>query len=349
MADAGSVHTERWCRYFENRGFETALYSLEPCTISPPGHFYPGRRTTGKGMIDYFLAGRNYRRVLNEFRPDIVNPHFVVSYGWLASRHKQVPIITTAWGSDLLVLPRKSRVYRRRAAQALNAADFVTVDNKNLLEAAAEYITRDKIVKVLMGVDSQVFERCNKENFAVRDSVRIIAPRGLKKIYDPKTIIAGAGMIKGKIEFHLTMFGEEREVRTLRKEVASAGLDATIRLELFLPHREYISTLKDYDIYLSASLSDSTSVALLEAMAVGLIPVVSDIEGNREWIKSGTNGYLFDAGNPQSLAQALIKAADSADKFANIAEINRRRIKAEAIWQDNMQKVDQLVMRLTGQ
>ena len=64
------------------------------------------------------------------------------------------------------------------------------------------------------------------------------------------------------------------------------------------------------EIYLSASLSDSTSVSLLEAMACGAVPVVSDIDGNREWVAEGEGARLFAPGDPGSLARALERALD---------------------------------------
>ena len=46
------------------------------------------------------------------------------------------------------------------------------------------------------------------------------------------------------------------------------------------------------DIYVSTSLSDGTSLSLLEAMACSLPVVVTDIPANKEWITDGHNGFL---------------------------------------------------------
>ena len=67
------------------------------------------------------------------------------------------------------------------------------------------------------------------------------------------------------------------------------------------------------EIYLSASLSDSTSVSLLEAMASCAVPVVSDIEGNREWVGEGEGARLFPPGDSAALARALEHALDDSD------------------------------------
>ena len=69
-----------------------------------------------------------------------------------------------------------------------------------------------------------------------------------------------------------------------------------------LSRKELIDCYLGSDLYISTSLSDSTSVSLLEAMALGLIPVVTDILGNREWIEDRKIGFLFPISDHNALA-----------------------------------------------
>jgi glycosyltransferase involved in cell wall biosynthesis len=346
IADASAVHTERWCRYFIDKGVEVALFSLEPKTISFTGRFIQGTRPTGVGAFDYLLALPKYKAILKEFQPDIVNPHYVVSYGWIASFFRQCPIVATAWGSDLLLLPQKSVVHRMRISRALKKADYCTVDNQNLSDAAAKFTTKDKIVRVLMGVDRAFFESGEKTEFPQKGCIRIIAPRGLQQVYDPRTIVAAVELLKDKANIKLDLLGDEPEATTISAEIKKRAVSDLISVRPLLKHREFVSSLKNYDIYLSASLSDSTSVALLEAMTVGLFPVVSSIEGNREWITDGVNGVMFEPGSFQSLADTLPRAMAMQNQFGEVAKDNRNRVEKEAIWEDNMDQVRNLFLRL---
>jgi glycosyltransferase involved in cell wall biosynthesis len=348
-ADGSSIHTERWCRYFHDQGFETALYSLEPIAINFAGKTYSGRRTTGKGFLDFYLAGKSYKRALEEFRPEIINPHFVASYGWLAARFKNCPIIATAWGSDLLILPRKSILYRRRVRKALKAADCCTFDNDNLREAATRYVPSEKLVKVVMGVDRGIFNACFKKEFKPAGPLKIIAPRGLQSVYDPATILKATALLRDKLDFKLVFVGVDDKTGTWKKKIAEAQLENRVSLLALRPHDKFVGGLKEYDIYLSAALSDSTSVALLEAMAAGLYPVVSDIEGNRAWIENEKNGLLFEAGSAEGLASALLAAATMRKNFKLIADYNRQLVANKAIWQNNLDKLRDLMLRMVGQ
>ncbi len=346
MADARSVHTERWCRYFEGSGFETALFSLEPCTITPPHYIYAGKRRTGLGVLDYYLAQKKLEEAVRDFRPDFINPHYIISYGWLAWLCRLRPVIATAWGSDLLLLPQRSFSHRRRIRRALTWAAYCTVDNDNLAAAAEAFIPSEKIVRVIMGIERRQIQAMAKNEFAPAGPLRLIAPRGLQDVYDPMTVIKGAALVSPGVEFRIDLVGTGNAAARMEAEIKKRSLGSKICLVPPVPHDEFIANLKQYDIYLSASLSDSTSVALLEAMAAGLFPVVSDIAGNRQWVNHGTNGLMFDPGSAPSLAETITKAASRRSSFGWVASMNRDRVEREAIWEDNMDRLRDIMLSL---
>jgi len=339
MADGRSIHTERWCRFFESAGYETALFSLEPIAITPPRTAFQGKRPTSIGTIDYWLARGHFRKILDSFAPDIINPHYVVSYGWLAAQSAGIPIVATAWGSDLLLLPQKSAIHRKRIAHALRTAACCTVDNRNLADAAAAFMPREKILSVIMGIEQDVFAALSQFDVAPGKKLGIIAPRGLQTVYDPQTIIDAAVAINDSNTMSFDMYGAGDRYHEFMQQLTEHDLPPYIALHPFLPHDEYTGILKNYDVYVSASLSDSTSVALLEAMSAGLFPVVSDIAGNREWISDGDNGLLFETGSATALAGALKRAESMKASFAEIAKANRRMVAERAIWEDNLERL----------
>ena len=96
------------------------------------------------------------------------------------------------------------------------------------------------------------------------------------------------------------------------------------------------------EIFLSASRSDSTSVSLLEAMASGAVPVVSDLEGNREWVTEGEGARLFPVGEAAGLAAALERALDDEAWAARARERNRGVILERGSWPRNMARIEAL-------
>src|SRR5262249_53404117 len=66
---------------------------------------------------------------------------------------------------------------------------------------------------------------------------------------------------------------------------------------------------REHEVYVSSSTSDSTSQSLLEAMAAGLVPIVTSIEGNRGWVVHRGSGLLVPPGDPLALASAITEVA----------------------------------------
>jgi glycosyltransferase involved in cell wall biosynthesis len=93
------------------------------------------------------------------------------------------------------------------------------------------------------------------------------------------------------------------------------------------PPEEVEEALARADIYVSVSESDGVSIALLEAMALGAVPVVSAIEANRLWIDDGVNGVLVTV-DPVAIADG-IERARTLDPGA-VARRNAELVRARA-------------------
>ena len=88
--------------------------------------------------------------------------------------------------------------------------------------------------------------------------------------------------------------------------------------------------LSSFDVFVLTSLTEGTSMALLEAMQTGLPVVVSNVGGNSHIISNGQNGFLFDLQDPDMLKEYIMelykdpklrrnigdKAAETAKKYS---------------------------------
>jgi len=76
------------------------------------------------------------------------------------------------------------------------------------------------------------------------------------------------------------------------------------------------------DVFVLPSRYEGLSVALLEAMSSGLVPIASDIAGNRSVVQAERTGYLFPVGKVESLAtylESLVTQEDVRLKMATRA------------------------------
>ena len=97
-----------------------------------------------------------------------------------------------------------------------------------------------------------------------------------------------------------------------------------------VPNEQLPEIYNAADIYVSTSLSDGSSLSLMEAMCCGLPVVVTDVPANLEWIREGFNGLIAERKNIDSIADRLIKLLSS-DKMIKQFADNNLKIAEEKI------------------
>lgn len=108
-----------------------------------------------------------------------------------------------------------------------------------------------------------------------------------------------------KVNYCLEIAGEGNYMENLQTFIKNNGLGDRIRL-LGRLEREQISAFwKNQDICLSLSDYEGRSISMMEAMANGAVPVVTDTSGVREDITDGENGYIAAVQDIRSLAERI--------------------------------------------
>src|SRR5262249_25972769 len=239
--------------------------------------------------------------------PDLVDAHFVPNYGLMGALAGFRPLSVAAWGSDLLLAQSPWR--RARARWVLERAALVLCDAENLADAARRAGARDSVVRVIpWGVDRAAFQPREREPGLV------ISTRMHEDVYDLPTLIeAAARVLPSHPESQLVVAGDGSRRSALERLAAAKLPRGRFRFLGRLAPAGLAGWLSRAEPYLSPSRSDSTSQSLLEAMAAGAVPVVSDIAGNREWVGEDDGARLFAPGDAAACAGALERAlADAA-------------------------------------
>jgi len=341
LANAAVIHTRRWVSRFRDRGHEVRVFSLE----APAQGFDAIRLPSAPvpGFARYPLAVLPLRRALARYRPDLVDAHYVPNYGMLAALAGVRPLSVTAWGSDLLVAGPSNALQRARARFVLRSAGLVLADSDNLAAAArALGAVPERTHAIPWGVELERFEGLPPREPGLLFSARMHEP-----IYDLATILRGvAGWLAATPHGRLVLAGDGSEragLERLAREILPQGRVSFIGM---VAAPELARWLGRAEFYLSASRSDSTSVTLLEAMAAGAIPVVTDIDGNREWVAEGAGARLFPPGDPSSLARALERALGDREWLAGARRRNLRVVAERGSWARNMARIEELFERL---
>jgi len=337
LSNASAEHTRRWARWFRSRGHDLRVWSLETPLAGLEAESLP--RAPLPGFLRYPLALPALRRALERFAPDLMDAHYVPNYGLLGALAGRWPLSVTAWGSDLLVLGRRGPLQRARARFVLRRADLVLADAANLAGAArALGAAPGKVHMIPWGVDLGLFRLS-----AERERGLIVSARMHEPVYDLETILhAVKPVLERDPRAHLVVTGDGSLRARLERQAAALLPGGRWRFVGRLAPDELAALLARADVYLSASRSDSTSVSLLEAMAAGAVPVVSDIEGNREWVAEGDGARLFPCGDAAAFTIALEHALGDAEWAAAARARNRRVVEERADRELNLGRIEAL-------
>jgi glycosyltransferase involved in cell wall biosynthesis len=343
LGNASVIHTQRWVAHFRARGHEVRAWSLEPGPPELAAEPLPAAPVPE--FARYLAATPALARSLNHFAPDVVDAHFVPNYGLMGALTGRHPLSVAAWGSDLLAPEQRVGLRGARARFVLRRADLVIADAENLARAARDLgAPAGRVRCVPWGIRLDRFRAAGE-----RQPQLILSTRMHEAVYDLPTLIAAAALVmrsRPGVELVIAGDGSRREALV---SLAAARLPAgRFRFTGRLSGDEMAAWLARADLYASTSLSDSTSLSLLEAMASGAAPVVSDIEGNREWVSEGEGARLFAPGDPGALARALEQALADGPWRERARLHNRRVVEERGDWDRNMAGVEKLFLRLAA-
>jgi len=347
LSDAGTHHTHRWVNYFVGRGHRCYLVTLDEGTKTNAEELLLPSKAR-PNFLRYPLSVRKIKSIVAEVQPDLINAHFVPNYGLIGARLKFHPLVISTWGSDVLISPEKSFLHRLRARYVLSGADLVTADAEVSARAVCRLgAERAKVFVSPMGVERNLAGQHEKKE---KPYLLVLSNRRLEPLYDLATLLRAIPRVtkEAQKEVRFVILGEGSQKEQLTDMARELKVEKWVEFRGLVSRQRLLDCYRESDIYISTARSDSTSVSLLEAMNFGLLPIVTDIPGNREWIGEGENGFLFPAGDHESLAKRIIRAASEFDRWSEFGDRNAEIIQERAVWEENMRAVEEEFLRLAG-
>ena len=344
LANAASVHTQRWAAYFAERGHEMHVLSLEYHEIE--GATVHTLRWWPKATkLGYFSALPQVRRLLCQLKPDILHGHYVISYGLLAWLSRVRPLVLTVWGSDLLVSPGRSPLVWFALKRAFQGADLITCLADHLAQLVRKLgINPSRVRTMPFGVRTDLFSL--PPPGSPRD-IDLICTRNFETVYNVDLLIRALAIISAKFRRIRVVFAGTGQLKsTLEQLGRNLGVSELIEWVGWRSSAEIADLLKRSKVFVSPAVSDGTSTALTEAMSCGTFPVVTDIPANRPWIQHGVNGFLTPTDAPQELADRVITALSEESLRDVAAAQNAATVRDRADWFAMMLHMEEEYLRL---
>ena len=127
---------------------------------------------------------------------------------------------------------------------------------------------------------------------------------------------------KNLVEFHV--YGSGEEFGLIRQLIESNKLGQ--RIVLHGADSNARDKLVDGFCYISTSRWEGLPISLLEAMAVGLPVLASNVVGNNDVIIDGENGLLFDINDPRSCAEKILQLASDKKLWGSLSNNARSTV-----------------------
>jgi glycosyltransferase involved in cell wall biosynthesis len=347
FGNAESVHILKWVkeliRYFEVYIISSKGVHPEISSLIQNDHIY-------KLDLNIESDGGNYRilkkyflvkKIIKTINPDFVNPHYITSHGFLIALIKKFHIhpfrlIQTTWGTDILVTPFRNKIYYLLTKFSLDKANLITSDSE-YMTGVIKKISSSETMTFSFGLDELPEISLSEKDENLFYSNRMLTDNyNIKEVIDLFNLITQLNPVARLVISH---DGDQRKY--LENYAKELGLENKVTFIGFVSLEDQIRFYRQAQFYLSLPIYDSASVSLIEAMAYGCIPILSDIPANHEWIKDGINGIIY-----RNQDFNVIKFSEFLSNKETIARMNRKIIEERGIFPESMkhfvEKINQI-------
>ncbi len=267
----------------------------------------------------------------------LLHAHFAWLPGaaaWVTARLLNLPFTVTAhaydifsWKNDLLNL------VSRQANHVVTISEY----NRQQVMASAG-VPGDAISVIHCGVNlPQLQAPCGEQAaLSAARPLRILSVGSLVPKKGHTHLIAACHLLRQRgLDFTCTIIGGGPEEPALRRQIQDQGLQAQVKLLGARPHPEIVAAYQRHDLFVLASVlsldgdKDGIPVVLMEAGALGLPLISTQVSGIPELLRHKQTGWLIPSGDPIALADAIALLAGDPELRTRLGQHARALVEAE--------------------
>lgn len=349
-----SEHIIKWACGIANNGIEVGIFSLNPFekrTVLNDNkniqifyyHIEFSKKKTLK-KIKYINSLFFLKRLLKDFKPDIIHSHYLSSYGILGALSGFHPFIVSVWGDDIFNFPKRNVVFKLLTKFTLKRADRILSTSKIMAKETAKYTKKDIIVTPF-GVDLRKFDVFNVDRINFNeDDIIIGTVKTLEKKYGIDILIKAFKMLIEKyhnLPLKLILIGGGNDRLELEELSANLGISDVVEFIGKIDMNEVPKYLNLMDIYCAFSIDDSESfgVAIIEASACQKPVVVSDVGGLPEVVENGKTGIVVERNNIEDAFMGIEKLLLDEKERIRMGINGRKKVISEYDFKLNLEQV----------
>lgn len=144
----------------------------------------------------------------------------------------------------------------------------------------------------------------------------------------------------------LSIVGTGDELQRLQQTASDLHLTEQVSFLGYIPRAEIASVYREHEVFLMTSEHEGMSMAMLEAMAAGLVVISTPVGGVEELLLEAEAGIVAFSGGEDEIAQALVSLISDPRLIQRLASSARERAK-KFQWRDIAVQYHELLLTIT--
>jgi glycosyltransferase involved in cell wall biosynthesis len=250
-----------------------------------------------------FPKSVHFARQMERLKIDHIHAHFIhipTTAAIIISRLTGIPFSCTGHNSDIFQYPPADLEERIKLA-----APFITISLfwKRYLTNLFGGKVGAKIEVVHCGIDLEEFHRIQPSQ---QNPIRLLTVARLEPIKGIRYLIEACHLLREKgIEFQCSIVGKGTKKKDLERQIHKNRLESLITFHGAVLPESTVDFYQKADIFVLPSLREGIPVAAMEAMAMELPVVSTNVFGIPELVENGVEGILVNPGDAKELACAI--------------------------------------------
>ncbi len=287
---------------------------------------------------------RAIKRILQKGRYDIVHSHDYKTHFFSSflRGHCTYKCVATVHGYNATSF--RERLYYQVDRVTLKKVDVVITPGKYLAKFLGRKFGLERVKVIYNGIDLKEWpiRQFDVDKFSNLPFNLLYLGR-LSREKNIELLIKALGLLLKETEnVRLRIAGTGREHEYLKSFAKSSGLDDYIEFVGFVTREEICELLSSSDILILPSRTEIFPNVLLEAMAVGVPVIASNVGAVNELIRDGRDGLLFDSGDVFQLKEKIRFMMSQPDLACQFVRSARQRIEEEFTFDEHLRKTIEL-------
>ncbi|HSQ42194.1 MAG TPA: glycosyltransferase family 4 protein [Fibrobacteraceae bacterium] len=301
--------------------------------------------------IPYLLSGTwSCLKLCLRLRPNVLHVHWPFPHGliaWPMQRLFHIPVLLNFYGAELLLVRKRPWVAHvltfliRRSDGVLAISSFTAT--------TVQKICPCKIDLIPFGTTLENFHPQPRTLSGPRPFTALFVGRHVER-KGLRYLVEAAALLDPQ-RFQIRIVGQGDQTPTLR-ELAGRVAPQQVVFTGKIPSDALAQEYADADCFVLPSIVDSRGdteglgVVLIEAAALNLPLVASNVGGIPDIVVDGVSGLLVPEKDPQALAQALIRLASDPTLGDKLRQGARKHIEEHFSWEGITTQLMDLYQRL---